>query len=72
MAREHYELLREFVDGVDSLSGTLMVVVTSNEFLDETKDRKGYGIYEALRTRVMNDVRDRHLLNPVASLSRLS
>ena len=48
------------------------MVVTSNEFLDETKDRKGYGIYEALRTRVMNDVRDRHLVNPVASLSRLS
>ncbi len=72
MATEHYELLREFVDGVDSLSGTLLVVVTSNEFLDETKDRKGYGIYEALRTRVMNDVRDRHLVNPVASLSRLS
>lgn len=72
MAMDHYELLREFVDDVDRLSGTLLVVVTNAEFLDESATSRGYGIYQALRTRVMDDVRDRNLVNPVASLVRLS
>ena len=70
-AMEHYELLRQFVDGVDRLSGTLLVVSTASEFLDEHAP-KGYGIYQALRTRVMDDVHDRNLVNPVASLVRLA
>ena len=72
MAMDHYELLREFVDDIDRLSGTLLVVVTNSEFLDESAASRGYGIYQALRTRVMDDVRDRNLVNPVASLVRLS
>ena len=72
MAMEHYELLREFVDGVDRLSGTLLVVLTNKDFLDESASYRGYGIYQALRTRVMDDVRDKNLVNPVASLVRLS
>lgn len=72
MAMDHYELLREFVDDIDRLSGTLLVVVTSPEFLDESAASRGYGIYQALRTRVMDDVRDKNLVNPVASLVRLS
>ena len=71
MAMEHYELLREFVDGVDRLSGTLFVVATNYDFVYETGAR-GYGIYQALRTRIMDDVRDRSMVNPVASLVRLS
>ena len=71
MTLDHYELMREFVDSVDRLSGALLVVVTNYEFLDETAPR-GYGIYTALRTRVMDDVRDKNLVNPVASLVRLS
>ena len=73
MAMEHYELLREFIDGVDRLAGALLVVVTNREFIDDSGDRRsrGYGIYQALRTRVMEDVRDRNLVNPVASLVRL-
>jgi hypothetical protein len=72
MAVDHYQLLREFVDGVDRLTGTLLLVMTTKDFLDETPSNRGYGIYEALRTRVMDDVRDRNLVNPVASLVRLS
>ena len=74
MAMEHYELLREFIDGLDRLTGTLLVVVTNQDFLDDsgTRGSRGYGIYQALRTRVMDDVRDRNLVNPVASLVRLS
>lgn len=72
MTMEHYELLREFIDHIDRLSGTLLVVVTNSEFLDDTTQYRGYGIYEALLTRVMADVRDRNLVNPIASLVRLS
>ena len=74
MAMEHYELLREFIDGVDRLAGALLVVATNHAFLDDGAYRgsRGYGIYPALRTRVMNDVRDRNRVNPVASLVRLS
>ena len=74
MAMEHYELLREFIDSVDRLTGTLMVIVTNRDFLDDSTGRgsRGYGIYQALLTRVIDDVRDRNLVNPVASLVRLS
>ena len=74
MVLEHYELLREFIDTTDRLTATLLVVVTSSDFLDEeTGSRnRGFGIYQALMTRVIDDVRDRNLVNPVASLVRLS
>ena len=74
MAMDHYELLREFIDDVDRLSGMLLVVVANSDFLDDGVGRgtRGYGIYQALRTRVMDDVRDRTMVNPVASLVRLS
>ena len=71
MAMDHYELLREFIDDVDRLAATLLIVVTNYDFVDE-QSRKGWGIYAALRTRVMDDVRDRNLVNPVAALARLS
>ena len=74
MVLEHYELLREFVDTTDRLVATLLVVVTSPEFLEEEAGSRsrGFGIYQALMTRVIDDVRDRNLVNPVASLVRLS
>ena len=74
MAMEHYELLREFIDGLDRLAGTLLVVVTNNEFLDDSAVRgsRGYGIYQALQTRIMDDVRDRNRPNPIGSLVRLA
>ena len=74
MTMEHYELLREFIDGADRLAGALLVVVTNRDFLDDSGHRssRGYGIYQALFTRVMDDVRDRNRVNPVASLVRLS
>ena len=74
MAMEHYELLREFIDGTDRLVSALLVVVTNRDFLDDSGHRRsrGYGICQALRTRVMDDVRDRNRVNPIASLVRLS
>ena len=72
MVLDHYEILREFIDGIGRLAGALMVVVTNKAFLDEETHSRGFGIYEALMTRVMDDVRDKKLVNPVASLVRLS
>ena len=74
MVLEHYELLREFVDTTDRLTATFLVVVTSSDFLEEEAGsrNRGFGIYQALMTRVIDDVRDRNLVNPVASLVRLS
>ena len=71
MTMDHYELLREFIDGVDRLSGTLLVVVPGYDFIDDQFAR-GWSLYPALRTRVMDDVRDKELVNPVAALVRLS
>ena len=72
MTMEHYELMREFIDGADRLAGTLMLVMTNEDFLDDDFRSRGYGIYQALRTRVMDDVRDLNLANPAGSLVRLS
>lgn len=72
MTMEHYELLRELVDDVDRLPGLFLVVVANEEFLDTDKKFRGYGIYEALQTRIMDDVRDRNLVNPVASVVQFS
>ncbi|MCY3561565.1 MAG: DUF2791 family P-loop domain-containing protein [bacterium] len=74
MTLDHYEMLREFIDSADRLSNTLMVILASNEFLDPSPEKgsRGYGIYPALQTRVMDDVRDPHRANPVASLVVLS
>ncbi len=74
MAMEHYELLREFIDGADRLTSALLLVAASPAFLEVPTDRRsrGYGIYQALQTRIMDDVRDRNLVNPDASLVRLS
>ena len=74
MVLEHYEMLREFVDGTDRLTATMLMVVTTNDFLDEESGSRsrGFGIYQALMTRVIDDVRDRNMVNPVASLVRLS
>ena len=71
MAMDHYEVLREFVDATDQLAGALIVVVTHDEFLDETGP-KGYHIYQALMTRIMDDVHDKNQVNPMTSLVRLS
>ena len=72
MAMDHYELLREFVDGTDRLTGSLIVLATNEDFLEQSATSRGFGIYPALMTRVMDDVRDKNLVNPVASLIRLS
>ncbi len=71
MTLDHYELLREFIDDIGKLHGLFLVVSTDYAFIDDDSVR-GWGIYSALRTRVMDDVKDRNVVNPVSSLVRLT
>ena len=68
---EHYELLRQFIDDTDHLFGMFFLVVTNEDFIDE-KSLRGWKIYQALQTRIMNDVRDEKIINPVAALVKLA
>ena len=67
-----YELLRQFVDATDRLRGLLLVVVPAQEFLDDSPVGYGIGEYQALYFRVFDEIRDRELVNPMATLVRLS
>ena len=69
---DHYELLRELIDGADRLDGLMMVVLASEEFLDDDIRGKGFSIYQALRSRIADEVRSRTQANPLATLVRLS
>lgn len=67
-----FELLRQFIDGIDRMKHCLMTVFPDTTFLDEDAAGRGIGAYEALKFRVYDEVRDRTLANPMASLVRLS
>ncbi len=69
-----YELLRQFIDATDRMHGCLIVVVPDVAFLEEDQAprSRGIGQYDALKFRVIDEVRDRRLANPMASLVRLS
>lgn len=70
MTMEHFEFLRELIDDVEQLTGSLFITMADYAFVDPQSPR-GWAIYPALRTRVMDDVRDRNLVNPSAALVRL-
>lgn len=65
-----YEVLRQFIDGTDEMESCLIIVFSLPEFLND--DRRGLKRYQALKFRVLDEVRDRHRDNPLASLTRLS
>ena len=65
-----YEILRQFIDSGDRLEGCLMTVVPDRAFLEDTS--RGIGAYEALKFRVFDEIRDKRLVNPMASLARIS
>ena len=65
-----YELLRQFIDGMDNMEGFFMVVVPDFDFLEDHS--RGIGAYEALKFRVFDEIHDRNLVNPMASLGRIT
>lgn len=66
-----YEVLRQCIDSTDDLASILLVAVPDASFVDENNAR-GVSAYSALKFRVYDEVRDRHLVNPCASLVRVS
>jgi hypothetical protein len=72
MLLDAFEVLREFIDSMDRLSHCMIVVVPDASFVDENNER-GIMKYEALNLRITDaDVRAREIVNPMASLVRLS
>ena len=69
---DHYEVLRELIDGTDRLRGLFMVVLAAPAFLDDAPLGKGYSIYRALMGRIAQEVSDRSQANPMAALVRLA
>ena len=71
-AMDHYELLRELIDGTDRLEGLFFVVLSNSDFLDDDPKGKGFSIYRALLGRIADEVRDRSQANPMSTLVRLA
>ena len=69
---DHYELLRELIDGTDRLPGLFMVILATDDFLDPDERGKGFVIYRALLGRIAEEVRDRNRSNPMSALVRLA
>ena len=65
-----YEVLREFIDRADHLEGCFLAVVPDFAFLED--HARGIISYIALQHRVFDEIRDRSLVNPMASLARIS
>jgi hypothetical protein len=66
-----YEVLRQFVDDSDESEYCLITVLAPPRFLDET-DKRSVDIYDALKLRIWNEVRDKRYVNPLAPLVRVS
>ncbi len=63
-----YEVLRQFIDSTDELQYCLIVVFAPPTFL--TDEQRGVRKYDALYFRIWDEVRDKNLANPLASLLR--
>jgi hypothetical protein len=65
-----YEVLRRLVDATDALSHCLLVVSVPDSLFDDPE--RGPFVYHALAMRLVDDVTDRHLSNPFASVVRVA
>jgi len=66
-----YEVLRQFVDTTDELEGCFIAVIVPQEFV-EPHAKRGLDRYAPLQTRIWNEVQDRRVANPLASLVRIT
>lgn len=64
-----YEVFRQFIDAADQMEGCLLVVIAPLPFLVDPK--RGLERYDPLKLRIWDEVRDRRVANPLASLVRL-
>jgi hypothetical protein len=64
-----FEVVRQLLDAIDTLRNTFVAVALPPELVaDETR---GLPAYDALRLRVIDEVRDQRRANPFAALMRL-
>lgn len=66
-----YEVLRQFIDTTDDMEFCFITVITTPPFL-HPDDRRGVYSYDALKMRILDEVRDKYRTNPFSSLIRLS
>ena len=64
------DLLRHFIDDVEAFPGMALIVLTTDAFYDESSPRSFYQ-YNALQTRIAQEVRDSKHPNPIAMLSHI-
>lgn len=65
-----YEVLRQFIDATDEMEHFMLLVVATDDFLDDSHKR-GFPSYQALKNRIWDDVRDRDRVNPYAPMLRI-
>jgi hypothetical protein len=65
-----YELLRQMIDSTDEFEGLFVAVLLPPELVND--EVRGLPAYTALRLRVVDEIRDRHRVNPYAALVRIS
>ncbi len=65
-----YEVLRQFIDGVDESENCLVVVAAPLTFVQED-ERRNVDAYQALKLRIWDEVRDRRKVNPLAPMVRV-
>ncbi len=66
-----YEVLREFIDSTDEMEFSFICVIAPPAFVD-SDDRRGLWVYDALRLRIWDEVRDKRFVNPLSSLILVS
>lgn len=64
-----YEVLREFIDGTDTLSHLLLVAAAGPGLTDHP--RRSLDNYDALKLRTSDEIRDRSRANPLGARVRL-
>ena len=67
---ELFELIRELIDEAERLRGAAVVFVFPPDFVES--ERRSFGLYRALLTRVADEVRGRDRGNPCAALVRVA
>jgi len=70
MVMQHYEVLRKWIDSTEKLTSVFILVLANTEFLNPviTSRSRSVHMYNALHTRILDDVRGRNQVNPNASL----
>jgi hypothetical protein len=65
-----YEVLRQIIDATDALRHCLVVITSPTDLFDDPV--RGPNAYSALAMRIVDDVGDRRLANPFATVVRVA